>query len=430
MNDTIETGFELTTEQPKIIKVIGIGGGGGNAVSHMYRKGIHDVTFLLCNTDSQDLQKSPVPDKLTLGTGRGAGGIPETALNAAKVSEDDIRRRLDDGTQMVFITAGMGGGTGTGAAPFIAGIAKSMGILTVGIVTIPFTFEGYDKIMIALAGVENIRKNVDALLVIKNDKIFEVFDEETPRKIAFAKADDTLYTASKSIADLITFTGDMNIDFADVQTNLQNSGVALISNGRGDGRNRLKLAIEDAIASPLLNNNDIFNAKRLLLNIAHSEEHDLVIREMREMEDFMLQFDQRKIHTKWGNYIDNTLGSEVIVTILASGFSRDAIPGLTEFEGKKTEYGNISEEEKATLLNRYGYTKEISSTHFQSYILSTEELDSDEIIALLEDYPTYKRDQKIFTDYKTRRNKTTTPRPSSPNNTSTERGRSTEVITF
>ena len=267
--------FDFPTDSPKIIKVIGVGGGGGNAVNHMYREGIHDVTFVLCNTDNQALAESPVPVKLQLGRsitqGLGAGNRPERARDAAEESIDDIKEQLNDGTKMVFITAGMGGGTGTGAAPVIARIAKEMDILTVGIVTIPFIFEGEKKIIQALDGVERIAQHVDALLVINNERLREIYADLTFMN-AFGKADDTLSIAAKSIAEIITMRGTVNLDFADVKTILKDGGVAIMSTGFGEGENRVTKAIDDALHSPLLNNNDIFNAKKVLLSHVRTDD--------------------------------------------------------------------------------------------------------------------------------------------------------------
>ena len=236
MDDIVQ--FDFPTDSPKIIKVIGVGGGGGNAVNHMYREGIHDVTFVLCNTDNQALKESPVPVKLQLGRsiteGLGAGNRPERAREAAEESSEEIKSLLNDGTKMVFITAGMGGGTGTGAAPVIARIAKEMDILTVGIVTIPFIFEGEKKIIQALDGVERIAQHVDALLVINNERLREIYSDLTFMN-AFGKADDTLSIAAKSIAEIITMRGTVNLDFADVKTILKDGGVAIMSTGFGEG---------------------------------------------------------------------------------------------------------------------------------------------------------------------------------------------------
>ena len=268
MEDIVQ--FDFPTDSPKIIKVIGVGGGGGNAVNHMYREGIHDVTFVLCNTDNQALKDSPVPVKLQLGKeGLGAGNRPARARKAAEESIEDIKNMLNDGTKMVFITAGMGGGTGPGAAPIIAQTAKEMDILTIGIVTIPFRWEGDKKIDQALDGVEEISKHVDALLVINNEKLSEIYSELSVDD-AFDKADDTLSVAAKSIAEIITLHGKVNLDFNDVKTVLKDGGVAIMSTGYGEGDNRVSEAIKNAQHSPLLNNNDIFNSKKVLLNISYS----------------------------------------------------------------------------------------------------------------------------------------------------------------
>lgn len=285
--------FQIDTQTDAIIKVIGVGGGGGNAVNHMYAEGIHDVSFALCNTDNQALMKSPVPVKVQLGQsttgGLGAGNKPEIARKAAEESIDLIEDLLNDGTRMVFITAGMGGGTGTGAAPVVARVAKDMGILTVGIVTIPFVFEGSRKIVQALKGVEEIAKNVDALLVINNERLRDIYKDLTMMN-AFGKADDTLATAAKSIAEIITVHGHVNLDFADVNTTLKDGGVAIMSSGMGAGEDRINDAIKDALHSPLLNNNDVFSAKKILINLTFGEEHPLLMEEMNALHDFMSKF--------------------------------------------------------------------------------------------------------------------------------------------
>ena len=288
MEDIVQ--FDFPTDSPKIIKVIGVGGGGGNAVNHMYREGIHDVTFVLCNTDNQALKDSPVPVKLQLGKeGLGAGNRPARARKAAEESIEDIKNMLNDGTKMVFITAGMGGGTGTGAAPIIAQTAKEMDILTIGIVTIPFRWEGDKKIDQALDGVEEISKHVDALLVINNEKLSEIYSELSVDD-AFDKADDTLSVAAKSIAEIITLHGKVNLDFNDVKTVLKDGGVAIMSTGYGEGDNRVSEAIKNAQHSPLLNNNDIFNSKKVLLNISYSAQYKLMMSEMDEVKEFMNRF--------------------------------------------------------------------------------------------------------------------------------------------
>ena len=309
--------FDFPTDSPKIIKVIGVGGGGGNAVNHMYREGIHDVTFVLCNTDNQALKDSPVPVKLQLGKeGLGAGNRPARARKAAEESIEDIKAMLNDGTKMVFITAGMGGGTGTGAAPIIAQTAKEMDILTIGIVTIPFRWEGDKKIDQALDGVEEISKHVDALLVINNEKLSEIYSELSVDD-AFDKADDTLSVAAKSIAEIITLHGKVNLDFNDVKTVLKDGGVAIMSTGYGEGDNRVSMAIQNAQHSPLLNNNDIFNSKKVLLNISYSSQYKLMMSEMDEVKEFMNRF-SRDFETKFGMAVDDKLEQKVKITLLAT----------------------------------------------------------------------------------------------------------------
>src|SRR5574344_1980749 len=279
-------------KENSIIKVIGVGGGGGNAVNHMYREGIHDVTFVLCNNDNQALNDSPVPVHLQLGKeGLGAGNKPTKARVAAEESIDDIHKMLNDGTKMAFITAGMGGGTGTGAAPVIAKVSKDLAIRTVGIVTIPFRFEGERKIDQALDGVEEMSKHVDALLVINNERLREIYPELGVLD-AFGKADDTLSIAAKSIAEIITNHGIINLDFNDVKTVLKDGGVAIMSTGYGEGEGRVKKAIEDALHSPLLNDNDIYKSKKILLSISFCADKNgnklegLMMDEMNDVSDF------------------------------------------------------------------------------------------------------------------------------------------------
>ena len=412
MDDTILS-FNYPTDTPKIIKVIGVGGGGGNAVTHMYKEGIHDVTFVLCNTDNQALNRSDVPVKVPLGRnitqGLGAGNKPERAMMAAEESMEDIRKMLSDGTKMVFITAGMGGGTGTGAAPVIARFAKDMGILTVGIVTIPFVFEGERKIIQALNGVEEISKNVDALLVINNERLREIYSDLTMTN-AFGKADDTLTIDAKSIAEIITLPGIINLDFADVNTTMKDGGVALMSNGFGEGEGRVRQAIEDALNSPLLNNNDVFNAKKILFNVSFGEEAELRMEEMNDVHDFMSRFG-RDIEVIWGTAIDNTLGAKVKMTILATGFGMEDIPQIAE--KRQIEQGRMTEEElrlEEERLNKERAEKDLIDKYYgasgqrmrrvaaraKAVVLNQDELDDDALIALIEDNPTYNRDPKVI----------------------------------
>ena len=336
-----------------IIKVIGVGGGGGNAVNHMYREGIHDVTFVLCNTDAQALNDSPVPVHLQLGKeGLGAGNRPERARQAAEETSEDIKRMLNDGTKMAFITAGMGGGTGTGAAPVIARVSKELGILTVGIVTIPFRFEGAKKIDQALDGVEEMAKHVDALLVINNERLREIYPELSLLN-GFRKADDTLSVAAKSIAEIITVHGIMNLDFNDVKTVLKDGGVAIMSTGYGEGEGRVKQAIEDALNSPLLNDNDVYKSKKILLSINfNTDDKDnpgLTMEEMGDVTEFMNHF-SADFELKWGLAIDPELDKKVKVTILATGFGIEDVDGMGSHIKKQTQEDAARQAEKRRRL--------------------------------------------------------------------------------
>ena len=407
--------FDFPTDSPKIIKVIGVGGGGGNAVNHMYREGIHDVTFVLCNTDNQALAESPVPVKLQLGRsitqGLGAGNRPERA-RAAEESIDDIKEQLNDGTKMVFITAGMGGGTGTGAAPVIARIAKEMDILTVGIVTIPFIFEGEKKIIQALDGVERIAQHVDALLVINNERLREIYADLTFMN-AFGKADDTLSIAAKSIAEIITMRGTVNLDFADVKTILKDGGVAIMSTGFGEGENRVTKAIDDALHSPLLNNNDIFNAKKVMLNVSFCPTSELMMEEMNEIHEFMSKF-REGVEVIWGVAVDNSLDTKVKITVLATGFGVEDVPGMDtlhearsqEEEERQLQLEEEKEKNKERIRKAYGESAGIGKKSLRSrrhiYIFNTEDLDNDDIIAMIEESPTYTRDKTKLLKIKTK----------------------------
>ena len=408
--------FDFPTDSPKIIKVIGVGGGGGNAVNHMYREGIHDVTFVLCNTDNQALAESPVPVKLQLGRsitqGLGAGNRPERARDAAEESIDDIKEQLNDGTKMVFITAGMGGGTGTGAAPVIARIAKEMDILTVGIVTIPFIFEGEKKIIQALDGVERIAQHVDALLVINNERLREIYADLTFMN-AFGKADDTLSIAAKSIAEIITMRGTVNLDFADVKTILKDGGVAIMSTGFGEGENRVPKAIDDALHSPLLNNNDIFNAKKVMLNVSFCPTSELMMEEMNEIHEFMSKF-REGVEVIWGVAVDNSLDTKVKITVLATGFGVEDVPGMDtlhearsqEEEERQLQLEEEKEKNKERIRKAYGESAGIGKKSLRSrrhiYIFNTEDLDNDDIIAMIEESPTYTRDKTKLLKIKTK----------------------------
>jgi len=398
-------GFQVNN--PSIIKVIGVGGGGGNAVNHMFNEGIHDVTYVLCNTDNKALSDSPVPSKLQLGKdGLGAGNRPEKARAAALESIEDIRNMLSDGTRMVFVTAGMGGGTGTGAAPIIAQCAKESGILTVGIVTIPFLFEGNKKIDQALDGVEEISKHVDALLVINNERLREIYPELTVIN-AFAKADDTLSIAARSIAEIITMHGTINLDFQDVTTVLKDGGVAIMSTGYGEGENRVTKAINQALNSPLLNNNDIFNSKKVLLNINFSDENEneqLTMEEMNEVHDFMGKF-KRDVETKWGLATDTTLGNKVKITLLATGFGLENVPGMhaiVEKQSKQQEDADLEKQEEREFRRGKFYQQGKQTTRRRPaiFIFSPDDMDNDDIISRVETTPTYKRTKEELNQIK------------------------------
>lgn len=325
-NDLID--FILPMETTSIIKVIGVGGGGGNAVNHMFHRGITDVTFIVCNTDNQALQKSPVPIKIQLGAeiteGLGAGGRPERAKEAAIESLADIEKVLSANTKMVFITAGMGGGTGTGAAPVVAKVAKDMGILTVGIVTIPFAFEGKKKIAQALDGVDEMAKYVDALLVINNEKLRLIYPD-LELSNAFAQADDVLTNAAKGIAEIITVPGYINVDFADVFTIMKEGGVAIMNTGYAEGENRVSKAIEDALHSPLLNKSDIRGAKKILLNVYCSNSNQIKMEEVAEINRFM-ESTGSDMEVIWGASFEDGLDDKVKITIIATGFGVDQLP--------------------------------------------------------------------------------------------------------
>jgi len=322
--------FELPVNRSSIIKVIGVGGGGSNAVNHMFHQGIKDVDFIVCNTDAQALANSPVPVKVQLGTslteGRGAGNKPETGENAAIESLDSITEILKVNTRMVFITAGMGGGTGTGATPVIAAAAKELGILTVGIVTIPFKNEGPRRITQALDGIAKLEQQVDSLLVINNEKIREIYGDLKLSE-AFSRADNVLAVAAKGIAEIITVHGFINVDFADVQTVMTNSGVAIMGTGTAKGENRAIEAVKQALNSPLLNDTDIKGAKNILLNVISGSE-EVTMDEIGQIIDYVKE--RSGIHTDliWGNGTDKNLDNEISVTIIATGFKTVSIPDI------------------------------------------------------------------------------------------------------
>ena len=344
--------FDLPVDRSSIIKVVGVGGGGGNAVNHMFRKGIQDVNFVVCNTDEQALDNSPVSVKVQLGEslteGRGAGNKPEIGRQAAIESIDDIAEVLGGNTRMVFITAGMGGGTGTGAAPIIAKIAKEMGLLTVAIVTIPFRFEGDRRINQAVEGINEIEKYVDSLLVINNEKLREVcgnlkFSE------AFSYADNILATGAKGIAEIITVPGYINVDFADVETVLANSGVALMGTGVAEGEERAIKAVQQALTSPLLNDNDINGTENILLNITFGND-EITMDEIGEIADYVNSEVGSSPNIIWGTSFDVKLGNSISITIIATGFESTSVPEL--YAKKVTKKTITLEDTKLNAANK------------------------------------------------------------------------------
>lgn len=417
MNDNDIMPFDLPTEEKKIIKVIGVGGGGGNAVKNMYRTGIQDVSFVLCNTDRQALMESDIPVKLQLGPGLGAGNKPEVATEYAEESIEEIRKQFQDGTEMVFITATMGGGTGTGAAPVVARVAKDAGVLTVGVVTIPFKFERKPKILQALKGVDAISKHVDALLVINNERLREIHSSLSIDD-GLAKADETLTNAVKSIAEIITIRGKINLDFRDVSKVLRNGGVAIMSFGKGKGEKRLAEAIENALHSPLLNDNDIYNSKRILFNIYGSSDHPLMVEELDEIDAFTAKFEDNNIEVIWGIATDDTLGEEVKITILATGFGVSNIPGMDKtIELHKDQDAKLTQEtpeekiervqqeakDKEMIEKYYGDSALVSKRNFHTFIFEGDDLFNDNLIDALDSLPTYARSKQALSDLEGKR---------------------------
>jgi len=319
--------FDLPKNQSSIIKVIGVGGGGSNAVSHMFKQGIAGVDFFICNTDAQAMEANPVPIKVQLGSkGLGAGSIPAIGKESAIENIEDIKQILEKNTKMLFITAGMGGGTGTGAAPVIAETAKELGILTVGIVSIPFAFEGRKRKLQAEAGIEELRKNVDSLLIICNDKLREVHGDLKLSE-AFQKADNILTVAAKGIAEIITVTGYINVDFEDVRTVMKDSGTAIMGSATAEGENRAIAAAEEALSSPLLNDNQIEGADNILLYIASGEE-EITMDEVTEITDYIQRESGQNAEIIWGNGKDESLGNKIAITLVATGFTSEEGSGL------------------------------------------------------------------------------------------------------
>ncbi|MBO7111103.1 MAG: cell division protein FtsZ [Bacteroidaceae bacterium] len=390
--DRVILPFDYPTEARKIIKVIGVGGGGSNAVKNMYREGIHDVVFVIANTDQQALADSDIPIKLQLGRettkGLGAGNDPEVARKAAEESIEDIKSQFKGDTQMVFITAGMGGGTGTGAAPVIAKCASECGMLTVGIVTIPFKFEMGPKIKQALKGVREMSQYVDALLVISNEKLLEMYPDQSVAT-GFKHVDETLTTATKSIAELITRPGIINLDFRDVSKILRKGGVAIMSTGIASGENRVNQAFDAALKSPLLYNNDIHKSKKILFNIYQSTkpESQLMLDEMNEVRHFMDKFVHKDIEVIWGLANDDTLNDEVKITVLATGFGMDSLPMMYDEEDVDTVIEGL-------------YGDRVDKRQLYTYEMSESDLDNDALIDAIEASPTYTRNTVGLTEIK------------------------------
>ena len=401
--------FDIKSEKAPEIMVIGVGGGGNNAINNMYKQNIKSVDFVVCNTDRQALDNSPVPTKLLIGPtttrGLGAGNKPQLARAAAEESVEDIDALFAPGINMVFVTAGMGGGTGTGAAPVVARVAKERGLLTIGIVTIPFVFEGKKKILKALDGAEEMSKYVDALLVINNERLNDIYGDLDFLN-AFGKADDTLTIAARSISEIITEDGYINLDFNDVDNTLRDGGAAIISSGYGEGENRVSKAFQSAINSPLLKNRDILKAKKLLFNIyfAKNAEHPFTMNETKEIASFVTSINPG-VDVIWGATVDDSLGDTVKITILAAGFDvtlREDNEDKADVITFKPDVKPIEEEEdpeaEERLRKTYGSEK-IDNIQREKdtkrYVALTPELmDDDSIVESLEKVPTYNRDKE------------------------------------
>ena len=381
---------------PRLIKIIGVGGGGGNAVGQMYRDNIPEVRYLVTNTDRKALEDSPVPDHLQLGPGLGAGGNPEIGLKYAEENLEAIQHALDDETKMVFITAGMGGGTGTGASPVIAREARRKGILTIGIVTIPFLFERERQIDKALDGLEALAKEVDAMLVVNNQRLCEIYPNLGIIE-AFKKADQTLSTAVSSITEIISVHGHISLDFQDVRTVLKDGGVAVMSTAYAEGEERVTNALQDAINSPLLNNKDIYNAKHILIAITTNDDPRCTLQtsEIDEMTAFMNKFDAN-INSKWGLALDRTLGKKIKITILASGF------GL---QSKKRERYNdlYRQPDPVKEKRRDGFYQGLKGKmrhRNQIYLFTNEDLSNPKVQNMVDEVPTRKRTSEFLENIK------------------------------
>lgn len=417
MENTSTYEFEYASNDGPIIKVIGVGGGGSNAVNHMYEQGIQGVDFYICNTDVQALTISPVPNKIQIGAdltrGLGAGAKPEVGKSAALESKEQLRELLSDNTQMAFVTAGMGGGTGTGAAPVIAEIAKELGVLTVGIITMPFTFEGKPKKKRAELGIEELRKNCDTVLIILNNRLKDVYGSLS-MKDAFRHADDVLATAAKSIAEIITVSGTINVDFEDVRTVMTDSGVAVMGSAIAEGDNRALKAAEGALTSPLLDDTDIFGAKYILLSIMVGDDDSFQFEELEEITDFVQDRAGEETEIIFGQAVDASLGQAIGVTVIATGFEnekknkkRESVESSSKKGGKKVNSEKADEKNEPTknvtlrnttieldyddTLDFFDVTKDHDTTE-----ATTQEKKSEKVVFRLDedDYDTYESEEQ------------------------------------
>ena len=432
--------YKETVDAPDRIMVLGVGGGGNNAVNHMYSEAkIHGVAFVVVNTDDMALETSPVPKKLLIGPtttkGRGAGNKPDVAREAAEESAADIAALFSPEVDMVFITAGMGGGTGTGAAPVVARIARERGLLTIGIVTIPFGFEGKRKITKAIAGADEMSRYVDSLLVINNERLSEIYPD-LEFDSAFAKADDILAVAAQSISEIVTNPGKINLDMNDVDTTLRDSHTALISVGYGEGENRVALAIEDALHSPLLKNTDVFSSKRLLFNLCYSRKSQVPFKaqESQQIDDFVSKIDE-DVDVIWGVTYDDTLGDKVKFTILAAGFDVTIREGKTPKDNIQIA-GAVAEKVDDTIASDrmrefYGDEKvdrmQQRRDMMNYIILEPDQLDNDEAIEVFEKTPSFNRKKKPSISAAPRPAADLSRKPADPAPSTTQRNGTIEI---
>lgn len=395
--------FSFSDNAGAAIKVVGVGGGGGNALNHMFKQGIRDVDFVICNTDAQALEASPVPIKVQLGSalteGRGAGNRPEVGKQAALENIEDVKKALSNNTKMVFVTAGMGGGTGTGGAPVIAEACSEQGFLTVGIVTIPFRNEGKRRIKQAIEGISELENHVDALLVINNERIREMYGDFGISE-AFSKADNVLATAAKGIAEIITVPGYINVDFADVETVMRKSGLALMGTGVANGKDRATEAVEQALNSPLLNNNDIRGAKNILLNIT-SGTQEVTMDEVGKITDYLQNKAGFEADLIWGNGKDENLGENISVTLIATGFGKSSIAeiaGERKMEKETHQLEVESESREKSDPPRAVPEKETTHSNQKTFSFSGSEENTDDDLEFEVLYPKTMKERKNSAD--------------------------------